>query len=268
MAIRIPNALTQNTVMGRPFPVSVTSETRSGVATTWLCPIQAVDLIDLFVDGAGPWSFLYDVGIADYEQDEHGGWREVSLAASLPGGVTLLGDDSGNLLLRTADLVPTLEDLTSYNLAVVDVVDRAVELASLWCALHEIGADGEPVLLRLPASTRLLRSHDDCYAAIEARDATLGVRAIARLLSIAAATAIQREHGATSDVVEPASAIVEAALGAVGSLTLAQQAIEVGAHEVALPFARASWRLADPVPEPTHRLVFGVGTGSWQVHPL
>jgi len=305
MLVRVPNALTQNTVVGRPFPVSVTCESRDGISSTWLCPIQAVDLVDLFVTGAGPYAFLCDVGVADYEQDEEGAWREVPLSAALPAGVTSLAEDSETLLLPTAHLADVVARLVTYNLTVIDVSEPALDLASLWCALHEHETEEVPTLLAAEQSTRLLRSHDDCYAHLETRDPTLARLAVARLLAITAGTlrmcaesqiggslgpsseaspeadedAVlarsprlsarvlgQGPGAAVLDVPDPAPAVVDAALGETGSLTLAQELVQVSGEEVVLPFAQSSWRLADPVPEPTHELVYQGGVGSWQVH--
>jgi hypothetical protein len=72
MRVRVPNALTINTLGGQPFPVSASIEQEGELTIGYLFPIQLRDLADLVAEASQPNLLVFGLDRSDYIQSEAG----------------------------------------------------------------------------------------------------------------------------------------------------------------------------------------------------
>lgn len=268
MRVRVPNALTINTLGGQPFPVSASIEHEGDLTIGYLFPIQLRDLADLVVDVTQPNLLLFGLDRSDYIQNEAGDFIVRPIEDALRDIVEPLANEDGELILRSVDLPRVFGDMETYNAHIVDLPSTEVDIADLWCT--GLGHDfrSGPVLPEYPTSRLFVDSHDDCYVYVESREPELPLRMIARLLSTFAATALFNAGASASHVTQPTPQFVSEVLGDKGEFGAAQELAEATDHELRLPFAQVRQRGGDAVATPTHVLTISASDGRWGLERL
>lgn len=223
-------------------------------------------VIDLVGDKMGRFSLIADVGSYDFEFDEAGrgiGTRPISETLH-ERGVRILASDTDAVVVSTADATRVLSDLPTYNLNLLDLRSAAIEVADAWITLQDHSV---PVLARNVDSGVFLSSHDDCYLIVESRSEAAGYELCARLVTFVVGTHLLGGPGQI-EIQLPSLDLTHDALAADKAFCCSQAKVEVVGSEVRVPFAQEWTRAQDPIPTPTHVLIYGSESGSWTLERL
>jgi hypothetical protein len=260
---------------GPGFPLSIEVQRRGAVWTATGTALRAEDMAPLLVSLGGPVALIFNVGHADWFDDQ--GSVIPSGAIAKRQGVDAEVHDirwtslsrgsppADLLVVATSDLDRFFDGWSPYDVDVVDLPTRptreAVEEVVL--VVNTFGAGEPPVLSSVKGASTYFSGHDDCYFYAESRTNRIPQMILCRLLALLAGSALLRGQTYV-DVPEP-SLDLAAELLSLSDRWVGLATLRPGG-DVTVDLSPAGWRLGQPIPQsPTVVAVLDAFSGAWSI---
>jgi len=265
-----PNAITINTLGASAFPFGIKYR-RSGadVFTLQIFPQSAIDVCDLVTEFALPQLVLFDVGQASVIDQTT--WQALSLREVAREAATeCQAVDDTAIVLRADRLRPLLDHFSHYELSLFDVAQDWREEDVIGQVLQSRGWQvAKPLLPDLVASTLFLSCHDDCYLHLEAHDAAVLKRVMARVLQIYAGTVLYEKLHIEQEIADVPIELLDTLLAADGNLTLLRSDTQLNDSALRIGASRQAFAFSDPAEYPVETVIsYAYDGGHWSLSEL
>ncbi len=265
-----PNAFTLNKLGSGEFPFGIKyRRSATDIFTLHTFPQSVIDVCDLVIEFALPQLVLFDVDQASVIDPTT--WQALSLReVAREAAIECQAVDNTAIVLEADRLRPLLDNFSHYELSLFDVPQNWREEDVIGQVLQSRdGQVAKPLLPDLVSSTLFLTCHDDCYLNLEAHDAALLKRVMARTLQIYAGTVLYEELHIEQEIADVPIELLETLLAADGNLTILRSDTQLNDATLRIGASRRAFVFGDSAEYPVEIVIsYAYDGGHWSLSEL